>query len=228
MKASAIHSPWLYEEMEFWVLLTRGKLPEKYKKETTLYCQGDAPDYVYLIKHGRARITSFQPDGRERQLYIAEKGCIIGERSAVLGQPHGSFAVTIVDSVIYRIASQELLSAMERSFPLCQVVLRMVCKKHDVLYHQLIGVSFFQAQHQIAQVLLNLVRQYGEPTEDGVRIGIRFTHQDVANITGVSRVTVCNTFNMLTDKGILEKRSGRFEILDLERLRNYADPSDQS
>ncbi|MDO5411478.1 MAG: Crp/Fnr family transcriptional regulator [Lachnospiraceae bacterium] len=216
-------SPWIDGDLDVWSPLTHNRKPEKAKKEFVLYHQGDKPEYVYLVMKGRLRITSYQPNGKERQIYIAEKGCLVGEKSVLLHQPHTFSAVAIVDSLVYKINVHDFFSIMEKNFNLCQSVMQMICKKQEILYHHLLGNSFSQASQQIARVILHLVKQYGEPVADTFKISIRFTHQDVAHITGISRVTVSNTFSKFTNEGILDKQDSRFIIRDLDRLQEYAD-----
>lgn len=218
---SSMASPWISDSLERWSILTEGRKLIRIKKETSLYHQGDPFDLVYLIHSGRVRITSYQTDGSERQLYIAEKGSLIGENSFVLRQPHTSSAVAIVDSLVYAIPYAELSDLLQKNFSLCQNVMQMICRKHNILYSQLLEKSFSQSLRRISQVLLNLVKQYGEPTPQGVRIGIRFTHQDVANITGISRVTVSNTLNRLADEGVLGRQDGLYLLYNLPQLRQY-------
>ena len=83
--------------------------------------------------------------------------------------------------------------------------------------------SSADAFQRIAQVLVNLSRRYGESEERGVRICIRFTHQDVANLIHVSRVTVSNVFHILIKQGILEKRDGKWWIKKPELLSLIAE-----
>lgn len=215
-------SPWINGTAAQWSGLTDNRKTIKVKKETVLYHQGDTPDQVFLIETGRVRITAYQESGTERQLYIAEKGCLIAENSVIMGQLHTSSAVAIVDSSVYSIPANQFIQAMKLDFSLAWAVMEMICRKQNILFYQVLGLSFSQSLQRISRVLLNLLEQYGKPCAKGTGIGIRFTHQDVANITGASRVTVSNTFNMLSDAGILCKENGVFVVCDIAALEEYA------
>lgn len=222
MKDDYEFSPWISEDFEQSGFLTEGLHPVKYKKEESLYSICGKSEYVYLVVSGRVRVTAYHASGRERQLYIAEKGCIVGETSVLLHREHTTTASAIVDSIVYKIPAAVFIERMQKNYAICSMVMRMVCRKHDVLYNALLSSSFSQSVSQIARMLLNLADQYGEETADGCRIGIRFTHQDIANITGISRVTVSNAFNLFAEKGVCGKVNGSFLISDMEGLREYS------
>ena len=222
MKESYEFSPWINEDLEKLAVLTENFQPEKYRKNESLYSVCGKSEYIYIVVSGRIRVTAYHTSGKERQLYIAERGCIVGEISALLNRIHNTTASAIVNSVVYKIPSSIFLKQLQQNHTISNVVMQMICRKHDILSNALLSSSFSQSASQIARMLLNLADQYGEETEDGLRIGIRFTHQDIANITGISRVTVSNCFNLFAEKGICGRINGSFMITDLDSLTEYS------
>lgn len=212
-------SPWITLDPEGWAPLTEGRTPAQYRKKAILFHQEDAADAVFIVKSGRLRITSYQEDGAEKQLYIAEKGAMVGESSCLTGAAHQSSAVAIVDSLVWKVPAAELRETMERDWQLTQRVISLLCRKNDVFYRQILDLSFKQATHRIASQLLNLCRQYGKEHEKGVRISIHFTQQDIAGIVNASRVTVGNVFNMFIDQGLLTREGKYFIVTDLEAMQ---------
>lgn len=216
------NSPWISEDLSKWDKLIEGQRFVKFRKGSTLFRQAETSDFVYIVKSGRVRITSYHDTGGERQLYIAETGCLIGENAVFLEQEQLYTAITIVDSVLYQISVEHFLKILSGDFDLSKQVMQSLCRKNNVLYFQVLEVSFAQSMQRIAQVLLNLMYQYGETCDEGSRISIRFTHQDVANITSVSRVTVSNSLNELALSGVLKRQNGFIIICQEERLKDLA------
>ena len=77
-------SPWINMNISCWNALIKGRKPVMFRKKAFLFHQGDPAEAVYIVLSGRIRITSYQIDGEEKQFYIAEKGCLIGEASCIL------------------------------------------------------------------------------------------------------------------------------------------------
>lgn len=214
MQRDENRSPWIRGELARWHQLIVGKTPERVAKNTLLYSQGQPAEKVYIVAKGRVRVTSFAGGGGEKQLYIAEEGSIIGEESCILHEGYSASAVTIVDCVLYPVGAVDMVNAMWQSDDINEMVLKLLCRKNMALQNQVLQLSFSQALPRIAQTLLDLSREYGENLPAGRRISIRFTHQDVANLLGVSRVTVSNAFRHLEDKKLIRRHSGRFVVID--------------
>jgi CRP-like cAMP-binding protein len=55
----------------------------------------------------------------------------------------------------------------------------------------------------LQQLLQWLQQEMGETTPQGTRIGIRLTHQELANAISTSRVTITRLMGKFQDQGIL-------------------------
>ncbi len=215
-------SPWIQLDLATWSALLERQTPIFYAKNSFLFCQGDSADFVYIVKKGRLRITFFHKDGMEKQLYIAEEGCLCGENACLSGHPHTTAAMAIVDTWVYKVSTQELARTMQADWALNQSVLALLCRKNQVYLSQIISLSFSQATQRVAQHLIDLCRQYGTATPDGCRLTIKFTQSELAQLVNTSRVTVSNIFNQLTDRGAIMKKNGAFYVRDLALLENLA------
>lgn len=218
-------SPWLGEEAVNWARLLDGCVLRRWEKNEVLFHQGDEARFVYVVESGRICLTSFQPDGTEKQLFIAEHGAMFGEEFCLAGLPYLVSAVAIVDSRVCALPFSWLEQRMGRDTELNRRVLESLSRKNLVLLHQVMEYSSADAFQRIAQVLISLSRRYGETGPLGKRICIRFTHQDVANLIHVSRVTVSNVMNTFTRQGIVERIDGNFWVRKPELLAAIAQGS---
>lgn len=216
------NSPWIRFDMKIWQPLICDIKPDWYKKNQFVYEQEQAARYVYIIASGRVRITAFHLDGTEKQFYIAQRGCMIGENSCFMGIENTTFAVAIVESLIYRIPFESLKTAMRDHWDLTLQVIQVTCRKNNALLSQVAELSFAQALQRISQMLLNLAQEYGKNVDGDIKINIKFTHQDVANMTTASRVTVSNVFHALAERNVIEKRDGYFMLLDMKQLEEFS------
>ena len=67
--------------------------------------------------------------------------------------------------------------------------------------------------------LLRLAGQYGAPRSGGTLINLRFTHQEMADLLGVSRVSVSQCFQEFTRRGFLQKQGHFYLISDTQGLK---------
>ena len=172
--------------------------------------------------HHSAGEALYRADGHEKQLYIAERGALCGESACLQRHPHASAALAIVDTWAYAVPRLATLGALREDWALNQRFLELCFRKNTVLLGQVRELSFDQAERRIARTLLNLAAQYGRPCPEGVRISIRFTHQDVAGIINTSRITTNKVMKRMEEEGILLKREGRYILRALPALGRLA------
>ncbi len=187
------------------------------KKNQGLFSQGIPNPYIYLIESGRIRMESVDSDGEENCVYIAGKGCLIGEESAVNGILNYLTATAILDCTLIRMRYEAFLQAISSNTELCNQVMHHLTYKAQVFCSQR---QYFSksATARVAITLLFLCARYGERNGDTFWINMRFTHDEVAKLTGLNRVTVSKLFKTLEENGIIEKKGGYFHVKDMEWL----------
>lgn len=216
----ASSSLWIRLEMGVWGDLLKKQYLRRFNEDTFIYQQNQEAKTIYIVQTGRVRITSYLRNGNEKQLYIAEKGCSFGESDCFIGGHFNTSAVTIIKSQIYAIPFSELEEAARKNWQLMWNIAGVISRKNNVLARQVLDQSFGQSYQRVVNVLLNLGREYGIEVPEGLKINIHFTHQDVANITNASRVTVNKIFHDLAADNIICRQNGRYILCDQEALVN--------
>ena len=74
----------------------------------------------------------------------------------------------------------------------------------------------------LAHHLAQLAQTYGRAHAQGTAIGIAFTHQEMANITGISRVMASIVLKQLQQDGLVLRVQGLWVIRDIANLRRRA------
>ena len=215
-------SPWIRLDPELLDDLTSGQTLVHLRRKQPIFYQGDTPKSVYVVKEGRICITTYSQTGAEQQLYIAERGTLFGEHSCLLDIPHMTSALSIVDSSVYAIPLPAFFQKLQESSALSQAVMQILCRKNSLLVSRLLSQTASDALQRISQALLDMAQEYGVKHDGGTEISIRFSHQDVANLLHISRVTVTKSFQYLAREGIIVRKQSRIVLLDVEKLSNLA------
>ena len=90
--------------------------PRRYRRGAVLFGEGDTSDWIALVLTGRVKLSSFTQDGREAVIGIAGHGELLGELSAVDGEPRSATAIAI-DAVEALIVSAEDFTKFLESRP---------------------------------------------------------------------------------------------------------------
>ena len=75
---------------------------------------------------------------------------------------------------------------------------------------------------KLAELLLSLGQEHGVPDERGVVVGLKITHQEMANLIGSTRETVSLTLSQFKRKGLIQTEGRRVILADQEGLRALA------
>lgn len=221
-------SSWLKLPISLTAPLTQGQPTVSIPKYQTIFYQGRTPDAVYVVVNGRVCIKSYSSSGLEHQLYIAEQGALFGERSCLLGTPHVTSAEAIVDTTLFTIPLEVFLERIHQDIDASTALSYIQCKKESMMMASLLSQSSSEALQKTARVLLNMVEQYGVSVPDGIKISIRFSQQDIANLIHTSRVTVSKIFRQLFQKKIIYRDANYIVITQLDTLKALASSEDSN
>jgi CRP/FNR family transcriptional regulator len=222
-EAAGAPSAWIEVPHFRWAPLTAGDAPAvRFRKGETLFFQGDAVRHVYVVEEGRVRLVLLSAAGHEKHMAIVGTQGMVGECSAFLDGTHSVTAVASSDVVARQIGRQQLLEGMERDPACLRQVLWLTNVKLRILANQNLLLSQATAAQRVVHHLVQLADTYGKTSAAGTVIGIAFTHQEMANITGLSRVMVSNVLIQLQEQGLTDKVNAHCVIRDIEGLRRRA------
>lgn len=217
---TASPSAWIeLPDFDWKALSGEGVRTVHFGKGQTLFSQGDAVHHVHVVEQGRVRLVLMSADGHEKHMAIVGTNGMVGECSAFLDGRHSMTAVASSDVVARQIDRAQLLRCIERD-PLClRQVLWLANVKLRILANQNLLLSHATAAQRVIHHLVQLADTYGETVAEGIAIGISFTHQEMANITGLSRVMTSNVLIQLHDQGLIDKVGSHCVIRDIQGLR---------
>lgn len=219
-------SPWMLMEID-WSSLTDGINPKTFKKGHVFYEQDEASDYVYIVDKGRVALRIFTTEGDARTIITLDEGCIFGNLSLFDDRANSCRAVSVSDEVsIFIIPKHQVIRKINEDANLMHNMLLESNRVNRILTKQMELMSFRNAECIISFYLMHMANLYSEDSSDGDgekrKLTMKFTHQDIADVTGLSRVCVSNVISTLMKEDILMKADGAYVLADLNALKTKA------
>lgn len=154
------------------------------------------PNAIWIVCRGIVKLSTFSSEGDEMNLGMVLPDMPFGLPLTQI-EPYDAIGLTHV--VLLRIHEQEI----EQSPLLAQ---RMRLQLHRRL--QQVATWMALAHHhpvssRLQKLLLWMAREVGEQTPEGLRISVRLTHQQLADLIGITRVTSTRILSLLQIKGWL-------------------------
>ena len=201
----------------------------KAKKNEPIYLPADYADGVVLLISGRVRICHITPDGKQSILVFIEPGEIFGELALVGAEKREEFAEAAEKSELVLIPRQSIEKLMVTHPELTLGISKVIGMRRQRVERRLKNLLFRSNRERLVHLILELVEQYGHRNGNTVDIGIKLSHQELANIIGSTRETVTVVLGQLQNEGLISLSRRKITVNQLDKLTAdvEAKPADQ-
>ncbi len=161
-------------------------------------------DILWLIETGVVRSLTFHEDRTSRTLGLWGSGDIVGK---ILCKSN-SYQIECLTPVVATLLPKQSWYHGDESMIVEAMIL------HIQRSGELIEIlQTRQAESSLFQLLAWLAKRFGQQIEQGQLIDLRLTHHDLADILGLTRVTVTRLLNTFEKHGVIERLSRKFILL---------------
>ena len=189
-----------------------------FPRRSTIYFPDEPGKSVLLLTRGQVKIMALTPDGREMIFAFIEPGELFGELAVLDDAPRNEHAEAVEDSHALAIPRDELLWLMGRRPDIALSITKLIGLRLRRIENRLRNTLFRSTRERTVAVLLELLGSHGRAAGGRWEIGLRLSHQEMANLIGATRESVTLTLGQLQKEGLIEVNRRRIVVLDRERL----------
>lgn len=177
---------------------------------------------IYVLYSGTVKIVAEMADGKQVILAFLGVGDTVGEMSLIDSAGRSATVVALEPCTALwmdRAAFNSCLATMPR---MTYNLVRLLSSRLRLANAQIQSLSTLDVAGRLARQLLAFAERHGQPVDDqpGVRIGLRLTQTDLAELVGASRERVNQVMGDLKARGLLSADSShRVHVHDLAGLR---------
>ncbi len=207
----------LLDDEEIELICQQGYV-KNYRPGEIIFFEDHSDKNLYLLVQGRVRLTMLSSEGKEKVMTILQAGDIFGEISLFDENPHPVTAEVAEQARLMVLNWEQLEKIIMKRPRMALKIIESLSKKARLLASQVKDLVFHDATGRLVNLLQRFARDFGRSEEEGTLIDLILTHQEIANLLGVSRVTVTKTLNTLIDKSLIKTQDRKIMILDEEGL----------
>lgn len=197
----------------------------RYAKGEFIYLVGDIPSKVSMVVTGKVRISLISVEGQKFLLTDLEHGQWFGE-AALAGESTGVHeARAEEDSVLLEIPRQTVMTVADQHPSMYKSLLFSHLYRTGAVYELLAGMVFYPLKSRLAGRLINLADRHGRETGDGIKLEVKMSQLEFAQMTMGSRQRVNKVLREWVQRGILQKQKDYYVIADMDRLQAEIEPS---
>ena len=191
---------------------------EEVKKRQPLYLTGDPSRNVYLLKRGHVKIANTAPSGKEVTFDILEPGEVFGELDAMEDAPRSTSAETLDDALICVIPRKDFDQYLAMHPNMTIKLTKLIGLRLKKIQSRVEDLVFRDVPARLAHLLSELSKTEGVADKQGIRLKVKLTHQEMANLIGCSRETVSTTMGQFRDDGLIQMDGRTITIVNEKGL----------
>ncbi len=198
-------------------LLNHG-LVRQFAKGELIQQRGDAGKEFWHIRSGNVQIGRYSFDGKLSIFAVLGPGESFGEQ-AFLGEfPRMVDAIAGNEVTLVRIGEKELQSAITSDPRVARILLKTMANMVQQAFDLVNAGRNLSTVERVARALLGLCEGEGQT------VSISITQQELADLVGVSRVSLGKALGKLEQSGNIERNYGKIVVLDplLSRRRHHS------
>jgi len=177
----------------------------------SIFWDGDAPEWFYIIAEGKVKIIKHSSLGKEFIIAFFGPDEMFGEVGVFENKPYPASAQAVVETKAVGIKREDFLSFLANRPQVALKIISILGGRLRDAQGRLRDFAGERVEQRLVSVLLMLSAKLG--------LTLPFTRQEIADMVGTTTETAIRVMSHLKDRGIIRSVRGKVIILNEEKLR---------
>lgn len=178
------------------------------KNEIILY-EEDTNNFMYMVLSGELKIVQSGTEGSEIIVAIHQAGQTFGEISLIDGKTSPAMVIANRASIIALISRKDFYELLENHSKVFLNLLQLMCLKLRDSWEKLRMLTLKDPAERIRALFFALSDASVKRVPEGTPLNVKLTHQDIADMTGLTRETVSRIIRKWQNTGIITIMEGK-------------------
>jgi len=183
-----------------------------------IYLPPEKADSVFLLAEGLVKVCHLTADGKESILAFVEPGELFGEMAIFEGDERDEHVKAVEHSTVVMIPAEEIRQLVAERTDVALGITKMVGLRQHRIERRLKNLLFLSNRERLVHLLLDLAEQFGSHTDEGIRLRVKLSHQELGNLIGSTRETVTVLLGQLKAERSVDGGRRKIVLTDPQRL----------
>ena len=193
------------------------------KPRMILFHEGDPAQRCYLVVKGSLKLAKLNEQGREVIIRYIGPAELTAEIAVLKEKDYPVTAETMKETEVISWDKQTMLQLMRKYPDIAINMLNTVLERINDVQSRYLELSTELVGQRIARTLLRLMRRAGKKTEEGVRIDIPLSRQNIADYCGTTLYTASRTLSIWEKRCWIKSRREQITITDPHAIVMFAE-----
>jgi CRP-like cAMP-binding protein len=196
----------------------------RYRRNETVFHQGDPGDSLYILESGSVKIVLPSPGSADDAIIATlSRGDFFGELALLDGAPHSATAVAMEPTEALVLRRDRFQDLVETDPALRQALFAGLVAELRRLTGHVEELHFLDLPGRLASRMVHLAREAQPDRTTDIRLDWPYTQSDLAAMIGGTRQTVNRLLADMTAQGLVLVERDVLVIPDLARLQRAAE-----
>ncbi|WP_439330805.1 global nitrogen regulator NtcA [Merismopedia glauca] len=165
---------------------------ETFERGKTIFFPGDPAERVYFLLKGAVKLSRVYEAGEEITVALLRENSVFGVLSLITGNRSDRFyhAVAFTPVELLSAPIEQVEQALKENPELSWLMLRGLSSRILETEMMIETLAHRDMGSRLVSFLLILCRDFGIPTNNGITVDLKLSHQAIAEAIGSTRVTV--------------------------------------
>lgn len=215
---SDLLAPLNNEQREF---LMNNYTIQTYKKNETIYCEGETPTHLMCLINGKVKIYKDGVGGRSQIIRMIKHSEYFAYRAFFAKEDFVTAAAAFEPSVICLIPMNVISTLVAQNNDLAIFFIRQLSKDLGIADERTVNLTQKHIRGRLAESLLFLKENYGLE-EDGSTLSIYLSREDLANLSNMTTSNAIRTLSNFATERIITIDGRKIKIIDEEKLKKIS------
>lgn len=201
---------------------------ERFQRDDYIFFEGDAPEWLHIVKEGKVKLVKHSDTGKDVILQIFAPGDMFGVISLFDRKPYAASAQAMEPSTILKLARKDFFLFFSRHpFVATEMIMELGRQLREA-QATIKSLAVDRVEQRIANILLKLVDKLGVPMGRGTLLNLSLTRQDLADMAGTTVETTIRVMSRFTKSKIIKTANGKILIINSQALRKISEGKENS
>tara|TARA_R110002020_G_scaffold34066_11_gene103525 strand:+ start:18934 stop:19578 length:645 start_codon:yes stop_codon:yes gene_type:complete len=198
----------------------------RHPKNSYVFREGEDAHSFFLLLDGYVRVVKVTPDGEQVIVRYIATGELFGIAKAISRDTYPANAVAAVDCVVLAWPSRSWDAIVAEHPAFATNTYAMVGNRLISTQDRVVELATERVEQRVANALINLARETGRKTDEGIEIDFPISRRDISDMTGTTLHTVSRLLSGWDSKGWIKGGRQKITLVEGHQLTTLASTRD--
>lgn len=202
-------------------LVTENFTLHHYKKNQTIYAEGDEPEMLWCLIKGKVKKWKVGIGGRTQILRLIRPVQYFGYRAFFAGQTYVSAATAFEQSTLGTLPLSLVEQLIEQNNRVARYFIKELATNLGKSDTKIVNLTQKHIRGRLAEALIVLIDNYGYE-DDGATLRIYMSREDLANLSNMTTANAIRTLSAFVTERLITVDGRRIRILNENQLHKIS------